>query len=95
VSRRIADLIVPDPDDDEQALRAVLRPRDLILGVDGRIHYGNVVRKFGVTLMDGVICGQLAMRAIGPRERWWTRDEHRGCAECGNPTGPPTTGAKP
>jgi hypothetical protein len=79
---RIADLIVPDPDEDE-ALQALLRPSDLILGTDGRIHYGNVVRKFGVTLMDGIICGQLAMRALGPRERWWTHDEWRACDECG------------
>ncbi len=78
---KIADLVVPD--DEHEALQALLRPSDLILGVDGRVHHGNVLRKFGTTLMDGIICGQIAMRPIGPRERWWTRVEWRLCAACG------------
>ncbi len=77
----IADLIVCD--DEHEALQALLRPRDLILGTDGRVHYGTVTRKFGTTLIDGIACGQVAMRGIGPQERWWTGHEDRTCAECG------------
>lgn len=73
--------------DEHEALQALLRPSGLILGVDGRVHYGNVLRKFSATIMDGIVCGQVALRPIGPREQWWRRDTWRACSVCGTDDG--------
>lgn len=75
---RIADLLVPDPPPGRDPVT------DPILGVDGRVHYGQVTRRMSGTVMGGVICGVLPLRAIGPRERgWWVGEPSRVCAECG------------
>ena len=54
---------------------------DLILGDDGRIHTGEVVRKMSATLMD-IDCGAVPLRPVGPREFWWHGDPARKCCDC-------------
>lgn len=67
---------------ERQALQEARRSSDLVLGEDGRVHYGNVMRKMSGTILSDVICGVVPLRAIGPRERWWVREPRRVCSMC-------------
>lgn len=54
---------------------------DLILGDDGRVHTGEVLRKWSATLMD-IDCAAVPLRPMGPHEKWWRGQESRRCSEC-------------
>lgn len=53
----------------------------LILGVDGRVHTGTVMRR--MTGMEAATTCQVpAMRQLAPSETWWQADENRMCPRC-------------
>ena len=55
---------------------------DLILGEDGRVHLGEVVRRFHGTSCHAN-CDTYGKRPLGPLETWWSAAAWRFCQACG------------
>lgn len=52
-----------------------------LLGEDGKVHCGEVIRKMSGVLME-IDCGVTALRMLSRGEVWWRADERRICPRC-------------